>query len=407
MRILCLPYSYTLSHVSRLLVIARELGKRGHEVIFAGQGRDTKSHFVEEEGFATRPFFQIAPDLLFGRIRDGKIRFVAEDELAKMVQSDRALYKEVKPDLVLADGRFSSMISAGIERIPHAAIVNVSSTAYRALPYVPFFQWLPEKLQRQLDPFNLWLEMQLFDNVAGAFKKWSKEYNLARPVTATNCLTGNDLTLLADDAEYFPTRNLPSHYHYIGPLTWQQGVALPAWWPPQTAGKKLVYISMGTTWMGGSFKTLYGLMREQGLAAVITTGGQLKDSEKQGISTIPGEIYLEDFLAGEEVMKICDLVVCHGGNGTIYQALEQGRPIVGIPTIPDQVFNMRRVEALGLGIKVSPVALEKNPRHLMDAIDRVLKTASYRIKAQEFGNKLKSMENPAIKAANLLESLLK
>lgn len=402
MRILCLPYTPTLSHVSRLLVVTRVLRQRGHEVIFAGQGPGTKSHFIEEEGFPTLPFYQIRPDDLFGRIRDGKIKFVTDDELDKMIQSDREVYREVKPDLVLADGRFSSMISAGIEKIPHAAIVNVSSTEYRALPYVPFFDWLPAEFARRLHPLNLWLEMQLFDNLASAFKKWSKKHRLRRPVTATNCLCGNDLTLMADIEDYFPTRNLPSHYHYVGPLTWQKGVALPSWWPPQTSGKKLLYITMGTTWMGGSFENLYSLIRDQGWAAIITTGGQIKDAEGKGLKSIPGEIYLEEFIAGEEVMKVCDLVVCHGGNGTIYQALEQGRPIIGIPTIPDQEFNMRRVEALGVGVKLSMADLEKNPQSLPASVRRVLDQPSYREKALAFSRKLQGLR-PAERAADLIE----
>ncbi len=49
------------------------------------------------------------------------------------------LYRQVKPDLVLSDFRFSAPISAQVAGIPHAAIVNASSTQYRALPYVPVF----------------------------------------------------------------------------------------------------------------------------------------------------------------------------------------------------------------------------------------------------------------------------
>lgn len=101
-------------------------------------------------------------------------------------------------------------------------------------------------------------------------------------------------------------------------------------------------------------------------------------------------------------MKVCDLVVCHGGNGTIYQALEQGRPIIGIPTIPDQDFNMRRVEALGVGINIKLKDLEKNPEVLFEAIRRVLDTPSYGEKARAFSSKLREIK-PAEKAADLIE----
>jgi hypothetical protein len=36
-KILALPYSHTLSHVSRPLLVAKELRNRGHEIVFAGE----------------------------------------------------------------------------------------------------------------------------------------------------------------------------------------------------------------------------------------------------------------------------------------------------------------------------------------------------------------------------------
>ncbi|MBN1932685.1 MAG: hypothetical protein JW786_13865 [Desulfobacterales bacterium] len=77
-------------------------------------------------------------------------------------------------------------------------------------------------------------------------------------------------------------------------------------------------------------------------------------------------------------------MVCHGGNGTIYQALLHGKPIIGIPTIPDQGFNMRRVVALGVGVGKSLTWKEfkKNPEVLLNAIDAVFANPSYAEKAQ-------------------------
>ena len=214
MKILCLPYTHTLSHISRPLAIAVELRKRGHTVIFAGESPHDR--FIRCESFDVLPAYQIAPEVLFGRIRDGKLQFVNVNELEKMITADLELYSQVEPDLVLSDGRFSAPISTGIARLKHAAVVNVSSTAYRALPYIPFFDWLPGSqgarssvIWQNLDKINLWLEMLVFNNAARSFKTLSEGHTLRRKVTATNCLTGNDLTLMADTVEYFPTRNLP------------------------------------------------------------------------------------------------------------------------------------------------------------------------------------------------------
>lgn len=403
MRILCLPYTHTLSHISRPLAIAAELRTRGHDIVFAGDS--PKDHFIRSEGFEVLPAYQVEPDILFNRIRQGKLQFVSDEELYRLIASDRDLYRQVQPDLVLSDGRFSAPLSAGLDGIPQAAIVNVSSTEYRALPYIPFFEWLPEKLVKRdgslgksLDRFNLALEMLVFDNAATVFKKLSRKFGLRRTVTATNCLAGNDLTLLADIPEYFPTRNLPADYHYIGPLTWQSPLPPPAWWPPKNDGKRLVYFTMGTTWMGGSFTTLYKRLQQEGLTAIIATGGQA-----QGLETIEGEVYVEEFVDGDLVMAACDLVVCHGGNGTIYQALQHGKPIVGIPTIPDQQFNMRRVKALGVGEALAPKTFADHPEKLFALARQVAEDPRYRDNAKRLQGQLTPLA-PAKKAADLIEA---
>ncbi len=71
-------------------------------------------------------------------------------------------------------------------------------------------------------------------------------------------------------------------------------------------------------------------------------------------------------------MEIADLVVCHGGNGTIYQALSHGRPVIGIPTIPDQAYNMRMVERLKLGTSITWQTFFDNPGILLDKVKQTL-----------------------------------
>lgn len=404
MTILCIPYTHTLSHLSRPLVVAKELRDRGQEVLFAGESSNTA--FIQQEGFNVLPIHEPDPEELFGNIRKGKLRFISDEEIERMIEADVALYRKVQPDLVLTDGRFTAPISTHIAVLPHAAIVNVSSTEYRALPYIPFFNWIPEwlikrdkRLRKILDLFNLRLEMFVFDNVMNIFKRLSKRYGLKKSVTATNCLTGKDITLLADIPEYFPARNLPESYHYIGPITWQSNMTPPDWWPPQIEDK-LIYVTMGTTGLDDFFQLAYDLFEGSRFTCVMTTGRQSKP-----MSTIPGHIYIEEYLDGDLVMEACDAVVCHGGNGTIYQALLHGKPIIGIPTIPDQVYNMRRVEALGLGKSLTWKEFHANPRILFNAINAVLANHSFAEKAQQMQHILKTYRAEKT-AADIIELLV-
>ena len=400
--ILVLPYSHTLSHISRPLVVSKELRDRGHEVVFAGES--PKTTFIRQEGFNVLSLHEPDPDELFGNIRKGKLRFISDAEIERMIEADLSLYSEVKPDIVLTDGRFTAPISTHIAGLRHIAIVNVSSTEYRALPYIPFFDWIPEwlikrdrGLWKMLDLLNLKLEMFVFDNVMNIFKKLSKRYGLKKTVTATNCLTGKDITLLADSQEYFSTRNLPGNYHYIGPITWQSNMSPPVWWPPKRNGNHLIYITMGTTGIGDFFHRVHKLIKESELTAIITTGAQVGEME-----TIDGKIYVEPFIDGDLVMEECDLVICHGGNGSVNLAILHGKPIIGIPTIPDQAYNMRRVEALGVGKSVTWKEFYNNPKILLDTINAVLTNPCFAENARRMQTILKNYQ-PAKTAADIIE----
>ncbi|MBE9573256.1 MAG: UDP glycosyltransferase [Proteobacteria bacterium] len=404
-KVLVVPYSHILSHLSRALLVAKELRKRGHEVVFAGES--TKTKFMEQEGFSVLPLYEPDPEMLLGNIRKGKLRFVKNSEIEHMIDSDIALYKEVKPDLVVTDFRWTAPISTHIAGLRHVAIVNASSTEYRELPYVPFFEWIPTWLigretphWKALDSLNLKLEMFIFDNIMNIFKKLSKKYGLKKTITATNCLTGKDITLLADIPEYFPTRNLPRDYHYIGPLTWESNLPPPSWWPPKKGSKALIYITMGTTGLGDFFGRTYELIKGSDLTAVITTGYQVDH-----IKTIDGKIYVESFIDGDLVMEECDLVVCHGGNGTICQALRHGKPVIGIATVPDQKYNMRRVEALGFGKSIRWSDFLGNPRLLVDAINSVLENPSFAKNAAMMRSIFQKYDAKK-EGANIIESLL-
>ena len=405
--ILVLGYTPTLSHLSRPLALSIELRKRGFNLIFAGQS--AKIRFIVFEGFEVIPIFEPEADILYGNIRKGKLRFVEKAVIETMIAADLEVIGTLKPSMVLSDGRFSAMISAQIAGIPHAAIVNASSTPYRTIPYVPVLtkmEWVNRLVGKSghafLEKMNLMLEMRVFDNAMRVFKNLSRRYGLSSAVTATNCLCGTDLTLMADIPEYFPTTNLPENYYYIGQLTWTptQPIAPVKWWPPDTQGRCLIYFSMGTTGVPEFFKVVANAFSKSKVCAVVSTGGQPAD-----IHTKPPHLYVAEYIDGDRIMEICELVVCHGGNGTIYQALKHGKPVIGIPTLPDQKFNMRRVEALGLGKSMALKRFVRQPDTLTDLINAVLDSPGIARNVAGFRDKIASWDSVKL-GADHIEALL-
>ena len=403
MKVLALPYTHTLSHLSRVLEIAKELRDRGHSVIFAGdRPKSPKCRFIEEEGFEVEEFYEPDPSTLFGNIRAGRLRFVERAVLETMIEEDRRVISAGRPDAVLSDGRFSAPVSCQLEGVFHAAIVNVSSTEYRASPYIPLFGPLSERFP--LRRLNLWLEMFVFDHVMRDFLLLTKRHRLKKRVTATNCLTGVNLTLLADLPEYFPSEYPPPDYHYIGPLTFRKtgGIPLPNWRGKlEKAQRPIIYVTMGTTGIPMLFENVLSGLKPLSGTVVITTGEQIG-----GLEGFAGNVYVEAYLDGDEIMKKADCVVCHGGNGTIYQAVRNSCPILGIPTIPDQAFNMRRVEALGIGKSVKVEELSKRPEVLSDMVTKVTTSPSFRDSLQRLQAILMTYDGSRM-GADLIEEMVK
>lgn len=398
-KLLCLPYSPTLSHVSRLLSVAGVLRSWGTDVIFAGSGKEM-AHVVAE-GFPTKSIWEPKQEELFGAIRARKLNFVSREVLRRMVRVDLELFAEVQPQAVVTDGRLSAMISTQLASLPHGAIVNASSTRFRSIPYTPFFatpgRWVP-----QARPALVSLECHLFDLFMGAFRSVAKECGVPGATTPTDCLTAKDLTLIPDLPEFFPTRHLPDSYLYVGPLTWRPpDGALPRInFPEEGTEHPRLYITFGTTGDTAILRAARNVMAGSSYRVVITTAGQAPD-----LAPVENRVQVVDYADGDDLCEQANLVICHGGNGTIYQALRHGTPIIGIPFIPDQEYNMRRVEKLGLGRVLTLRQFTEDPRSLVRMVGALLEDRDTLARCRMFGDKIKMSSGPE-RAAKLVSTRL-
>ena len=60
------------------------------------------------------------------------------------------------------------------------------------------------------------------------------------------------------------------------------------------------------------------------------------------------------FLDFSTLLPEVDLMICHGGNGTVNLALSSGVPVLGIPSHFEQEWNLQAVEELGFGETLDP-----------------------------------------------------
>jgi len=153
---------------------------------------------------------------------------------------------------------------------------------------------------------------------------------------------------------------------------------LPDWWDGSDA--PLVYLTFGTvlgymTIAGDVYRT--ALRAVEGLdARVLLTVGRRFDPADLG--PVLANVHVEAWIDQADVLSHADLVVCHGGSGTVFGALAAGVPMVTVPLFADQFENARRVAAAGAGRTVEP---PDAPR-ITEAVEAVLATQAYRDAAE-------------------------
>ncbi|MEZ5155090.1 MAG: glycosyltransferase [Solirubrobacterales bacterium] len=81
---------------------------------------------------------------------------------------------------------------------------------------------------------------------------------------------------------------------------------------------------------------------------VATTNGHRPESPIE----VPANGMLVDWLSYSQVMAAADVVVCHGGHGTLARALALGRPLLISPSVGDMAENAERVAWAGAGLTV-------------------------------------------------------
>jgi UDP:flavonoid glycosyltransferase YjiC (YdhE family) len=117
---------------------------------------------------------------------------------------------------------------------------------------------------------------------------------------------------------------------------------------------------------------------------------------------IPANARLVDWLSYARTMPACDLVVCHGGHGTVARALSSGCAVVVVPAGGDMNENAARVDWAGVGVRLPRRMV--GGRGLALAVGRALARPALLERAGELAS-WASAHDGAARAAELVEEL--
>ncbi len=108
-------------------------------------------------------------------------------------------------------------------------------------------------------------------------------------------------------------------------------------------------------------------MRDSDYFVVVSTGDLAAPAD---LGPLPENFYVTRYLPGSQMVKRCDLVICHGGNSTVYQALTAGVPVIAVPTHMDQRLNAELLVNAGAGAFLKPTEIGRIGQMIVEVLDK-------------------------------------
>ncbi|MDP2711440.1 MAG: glycosyltransferase [Solirubrobacteraceae bacterium] len=377
-------------HAFPMIALGRELAQRGHDVTLQTWRRWQDD--VEREGmrFAAAPEYHVFPT----RERPLTPYQAVERATRETVQLVRAL----APDAVVADILTLAPALAGeLQGVPVGTVIPhldprlpPGSAPYSCGARLPRTRagralWrgadplLRHGLQlgrRQLNETRRRLGLPALERVHGGISE--------------------ALALVATFPQLEYPRVWPSGAHVVGPLMWE---------PPATelelppGDEPLVLIAPSTSQDPG--QTLLRAALE-GLADLPVRVLASANRSMPPVA-VPANARIVEWISYARAMPACELVVCHGGHGTIARALASGCGVVVVPAAGDMNENAARVDWAGVGVRLPGRLL--GARAVALAVGRALASPQLRENARRLQSWAAVHDGPSC-AADLVEDFV-
>lgn len=395
--------AHALAHVSRLLEIAKVLRNRDHEIVFGGHGNYLEIAAKEEFEAVELPFIPV--EQVVEATRSQRLdKLYKEEQISDYINAELEFYERFQPDLLLNDNRLTAVTSAELMGIKTVSIINVHITQYKEIPFNSirnisrYGRYAPIKYLDLIENMieNFYIDILVMRDIAKLRRRFGlkKKYGFANEE--------GDVILLPDLPEFSPVTKLPDNAYYVGPITWHNDLPAPESLQQIDKSKKCIYFTIGSQGLEELIENV-GMFSREDISIIIATG----KTKRLADFSLPPNVFLEEFVNTDTVLPRCRLVVCHGGNGTIYQALSYGVPIVGIAMHEEQYYGLKRVNDLELGIGFHVKKLRKKGFQLLaKSVQEVLHNDKYRQNAQRFQKLILQNGDSAKKAADIIDDYI-
>ncbi len=379
-------------HAFPMIALGGALAARGHEVALQTWSR------WEDDVRAAGMRFEPAPEYHVFPTRERPL--APYEAVARATGQTRPLVASLRPDAVVADILTLAPALAGeLEGVPVATVIPHVDP--RSAP-----GWPPYSLGARLPRTGLGRRAwgALSRATDAGLERGRRELNETRRrvgLPALDRVHGGISAALALVATFpqleYPRSAPPPATHVVGPLLWEPpfgNASLPEGDGP------LVLVAPST-----SQDPDHRLLRASlaGLAdlpvRVLATWNR---RPLAGPLDVPPNARFVEWVSYASTMPHCDVVVCHGGHGTVARALSSGCVVVAVPAAGDMNENAARIDWAGVGVRV-PRRL-CGPRAVRLAVQRALSEPRLRARAGAIAEWSRSHDGAA-RAADLVEQL--
>ena len=377
-------------HAFPMVALGRALASRGHDVTLQTWTRWRADVEAQGMAFAAAPEYTVFPT--------SERPMTPYQAVVHATRDTLPLVERLVPDAIVADILTLAPALAGeLHGVPVATLIPhldprtpAGSAPYSSgarLPRTP----LGRAIWHAADPLlRRGLELGRTE-----LNETRRRVGLA-PRERVHGGISEDLCLVATFPQLEYPRAAPRGAHVVGPLLWEPPageVALPPGEDP------LVLLAPST-----SQDPEQRLLRAaiEGLAdmPVRVLASTNRVAPDPPLATPPNAA-LVDWLSYARAMPCCDVVVCHGGHGTVARALASGCAVVVVPAAGDMNENAARVDWAGVGVRL-PRRLA-GARCVRLAVGRALARPALRARARELARWAATHDGPQ-RAAELVEA---
>ena len=339
--VLIFPFNL-LAHYLRCLVLADTYDKDLYDVRFLDSAQ--YNSFVKAHGYECFSCATLDANFVMDCTNNFNFDWMNEADLQKVLLSQVKCIQELKPDIIIGDVAPTLKMAAELTGVEHINIVNGYMTRFyartRKIPRkhkaFPYVQQLPTKFADAITSFG---EQLTFRKIQASFNNLRKRYGLPCLKDYLEELEAPE-NLICDMPELFPQKMLPSAYRFIGPLIYRNYTDSGDWEQLVDWEKPLICVCMGSS---GDWEQLKFLNDPYYSKYNILTAG-----DKAGVLSAD-HVIARSFVNLDRALSRSSLMICHGGNGTIYLGITNGVFMLCLSSHFEQDYNIDAIARHGYG----------------------------------------------------------